>query len=129
MPSSNVYLNSSVSSLYSGDYIYKTGTYNVSGYPLIRTQTSSGTLTINGNVAVDAVFLMNSSAKLVINGTAVIKQAVYLKTGAKFCPSSIDTSIVTYNSARGYRWCVKDWSGFGDSKGSGSCDFDGECYY
>lgn len=129
-PQSNIYTNSSMSSFStnSDGHITSTGTYTVSNTPLIRTRIS-GTLIINGDVALSDIFLMSSSAKLVINGNAtLISKTINLTKGAKFCPASIDTSKITNRKTRSY-WCVKNWSGWGDETGDGMCDFDGECYY
>jgi len=130
-PESTIKINNSVSAL-SIDSTYlvtNTGTITVSNEPLLRFRLY-GNLTVNGDFGLSEAYFESGDSVLRVNGRVKIRQGVYLTTGAKFCPQEIDLSMVAYEpTKRGWRWCVKNWSGWGDSVGSGDCDFDGECYY
>ena len=66
---------------------------------------------------------------MITTGRSRIKEGIYLQSGAKFCPENLDLLMVSYSDSGRDYWCIKDWRGWGDTYGSGSCDFDGECYY
>ena len=129
-PESTIKINNSVATLSIDDtyLVTNTGTIAVSNEPLLRFRLY-GNLTVNGDCGLSEAYLCSGDSVLRVNGRVKIRQSVYLSSGAKFCPQEIDLSMVTNIDTRGWSWCVKNWSGWGDSYGSGDCDFDGECYY
>lgn len=131
LPDNSIYLNNSVNQIgrfYEG-YIRTSGTYTLTEDPLVLFIVDSGTLTINGDVGIREVFLLNNTSAY-INGRAKIMGDVWIGYNSKLCATSFDSTqtLPAHNHKDINFWCLRQWAGW-SRPGTGPCYFDGKCYY